>query len=252
MPPPVDPEIRVEVTPVIPSQYVLDDTVQTYDQIGIFFTGTSLRSAYALSTDDGSDTAAYSILGVTGPGVRATSASRQPGIAPGQVARQDVDVIADCFDPAVLRSQRVGLRADGRAHGRSRPHRHPRHAHAGRGAGLVGLPDLDLPAGAVAVRDRGAVGLRRDRPAQARRRRRRSWSATRWTCPRRWVSRRCTASARSCRAWRRSRWPPSAARCCPSRSTCATAPRRASPSSARPRSPARRATTGALPASTCR
>lgn len=110
VPPPVDPEIRVAVTPVIPSQYVLGETVQTYDQVGIFVTPQSLRSAYALSAPDEADRSAntYSIVGLTGPGVRASTASLLPSPTGGvadQVARQDVDVIADCFDPAVLRSQ---------------------------------------------------------------------------------------------------------------------------------------------------
>jgi hypothetical protein len=101
VPPPVDPELRVSVTPVIPSQFVLDDTVQNFDQIGIFFTQTTLRSAYALSATDPADTARYTILGLAGPGVRASSASLLPSPTGGvenQVARADVDVVPDCFD----------------------------------------------------------------------------------------------------------------------------------------------------------
>jgi hypothetical protein len=101
VPPPVDPELRVSVTPVIPSQYVLDDTVQAFDQVGIFFTQTTLRSAYALIASDPADTARYTILGLAGPGVRASGASVLPSPTGGeqnQVARADVDVLPDCFD----------------------------------------------------------------------------------------------------------------------------------------------------------
>lgn len=101
VPPPMDPELRVSVTPVIPSQFVLDDTVQAFDQIGIFLTQTTLRSAYALSADDPADTARYTILGLAGPGVRASGASLLPSPTGGvenQVARADVDVVPDCFD----------------------------------------------------------------------------------------------------------------------------------------------------------
>jgi hypothetical protein len=105
VPPPIDPELRVSVTPVIPSQYVLGDSVQAFDQVGIFYTPTSMRSAYALSADDPADTADYTIVGVAGPGVRASGASLLPSPTGGvenQVARADVDVVADCFDQDVL------------------------------------------------------------------------------------------------------------------------------------------------------
>lgn len=105
VPPPVDPELRVSVTPVIPSQFVLDDSVQAFDQVGIFYTQTSLRSAYALSAQDPADTARYAILGLVGPGVRASSASLLPSPSGGvenQVARSDIDVVLDCFDADTL------------------------------------------------------------------------------------------------------------------------------------------------------
>jgi hypothetical protein len=103
VPPPVDPELRITVTPVAPAQYIIGGAIETWGVPGIFPTGTTLRSAYALTAQDDGDTSTYAITGVTGPGVRASSASPQPDLVRGtDAARQDVDVIPDCFDPSVL------------------------------------------------------------------------------------------------------------------------------------------------------
>lgn len=110
VPPPVDPELRVTAVPVIPSQFVIDDSVTPFDQVGIFATGSSLRSAYALTKNSPDDTSTYRIDGLVGPMVRASTATPQPAAQPAaqagpaatQVARADVDVVLDCFDGTTL------------------------------------------------------------------------------------------------------------------------------------------------------
>ena len=103
VPPPVDPQLRVTISAVLPSQYVIGDAFQSFDGPGIVATGTTLRTAYALTRASDDDTSTYRIVGVVGPTVRASSASPQTlgqrADAPAEeAARADVDVIVDCTD----------------------------------------------------------------------------------------------------------------------------------------------------------
>ncbi|MFN8168315.1 MAG: hypothetical protein U0S36_05995 [Candidatus Nanopelagicales bacterium] len=69
VPPPVDPELRVRATPVVPTQNQDDTggTVTLADQVGIFSNGQTFRAAYALTKDSADDTATYRIDGLVGP-----------------------------------------------------------------------------------------------------------------------------------------------------------------------------------------
>ena len=87
VPPPLDPEIRVAATPVVPSQYVIGDSSQAFDQIGIFNTGLSLRSAYALVRDGGPDGSSYRITGLPAPGC--ARAARRASRAPWKASSRD-------------------------------------------------------------------------------------------------------------------------------------------------------------------
>ena len=108
VPPPLDPELRVTVAPVIPSQYTSGEDLINLDRRGLFRTGSSgLRTAYAVTAQVSGDTATYAVTGLVGPGVRASGASPQAGSqreSAAELARADVDVVLDCFDDDSLRS----------------------------------------------------------------------------------------------------------------------------------------------------
>ena len=101
VPPPLDPQLRVTVTDLVPSTYVDGDFVAGAGAAGPLplplTSTTAARAAYGLTPDDPADTAVYAVIGIEGPAVRASTARdhRLDGSVP---VASNIDVIVDCVD----------------------------------------------------------------------------------------------------------------------------------------------------------
>ena len=101
-PPPLDPEVRVTISDAVAGPFTNSQgQFVTLDTPGIVSTDAWARAAYAVSPLDPRDTSTYTVLGLSGPAVRASTAREQVAGAAAPAA-SDVDVILDCFDPAAL------------------------------------------------------------------------------------------------------------------------------------------------------
>jgi hypothetical protein len=104
-PPPLDPMLHVTAADVVPTPVIDgEDLVLAFDHPGIYplEDGDVQRAAYVVAPTDSQDPATYAVLGLDGPGVRASAAHPQTRTAAIEGTAVDVDVVLDCDDPATL------------------------------------------------------------------------------------------------------------------------------------------------------
>jgi hypothetical protein len=102
-PPDLDPTLHVRLSDITPTS-VPDSDVgggRSIDGPQITDIGGVQRAAYALRPESSDDTAHYAVVGLVGPGVRASSA-RAHAPLPARPFAGDVDVVLDCNDPDAL------------------------------------------------------------------------------------------------------------------------------------------------------
>lgn len=103
VPPPLDPQLRVTVTDLVPTSATFPDGgIVDFAAPGVMWLGVGqARAAYGLTPQDGGDTATYAVLGIEGPAVRASTAHDHELDGSVPVAA-DVDAMVDCWDVASL------------------------------------------------------------------------------------------------------------------------------------------------------
>jgi hypothetical protein len=102
VPPPLDPQLRVAVTELVPEQFTVNDVPLSAAGAGVLGTDGRARAAYGLTPTQPDDTSTYAVVGLDGPAVRASSSNPHAAAGGDTPVAADVDAILDCTDPAAL------------------------------------------------------------------------------------------------------------------------------------------------------
>jgi hypothetical protein len=102
VPPPLDPALRVTVTELVPERLMIGDDSIMSVTTGVTGIGGRARAAYGITPDDPGDTSTYTLIGIDGPVVRASSTNAHAGAGTAAPVAGDVDVILDCTDSSAL------------------------------------------------------------------------------------------------------------------------------------------------------
>jgi hypothetical protein len=108
---PLDPVIRASAVSITPTPMTAPGGDQPFDTPGIYVIVGAFGSpaaddvrwtAYAIQPDSSNDTSTYTVVGVTGPGLRASQAHPRAPATNGVPFAADLAVVVDCSDPATL------------------------------------------------------------------------------------------------------------------------------------------------------
>jgi hypothetical protein len=102
VPPPLDPQLRVTVNELIPEQVVIGDIPLSSTAAGPIGVGDRARDAYGLTPSEPDDRSSYTLLGLVGPVIRASTTSPHAAAGGDVPVAADVDVVLDCSDTSAL------------------------------------------------------------------------------------------------------------------------------------------------------
>jgi hypothetical protein len=102
VPPPLDPQLHVAISELIPEQVVIGDIPLSSTAAGPIGADGRARAAYGLTPTEPDDRSSYTVLGLVGPVVRASSANPHAADGGDVPVAADVDVVIDCLDPDAL------------------------------------------------------------------------------------------------------------------------------------------------------